>query len=454
MSAVIAIVGRPNVGKSTLFNRIAKKRIAITSDVAGTTRDRIMQATQLQDLDVNIVDTGGLESETETNIENDVQSQAKIGIADANLILFVVDGTQEPTLDDFLAADILRKSNKEVILVVNKCDNQKIEQLAFNFYELGFDDPITISAAHKIGIDQLLDRAHDSLKKQGFTKKTKEKSPEEPLAISILGRPNVGKSSLVNALCGKNKVIVSDVAGTTRDATDTVISYHQKPITLIDTAGIRRRGKIEKGIERFSIIRCFDCIDRSDVCVLVIDYNEGISKQDMHILEFILNKNKGLILVVNKCDLMEDPEEDRKRFSRYLGRKFTFIPWTSVIFISAKERKNIQKIFDISQEILIERQKRVSTGEFNSFLKKVTHKHLPSGNHKTPPKILYAAQTGINPPQFTFIMNDPQLLHFSYRRYLENEIRKEYGFNGTGIDMIFRKRKRRDLKKGIATAER
>jgi len=447
MSAIIAIVGRPNVGKSTLFNRILRKRVAITSEVAGTTRDRIIQQITLEGLNITLVDTGGLEYGKKENIEADIQSQAKLGIEDASIIYFVLDATEEITRDDFLAANLLRKSKKEVILILNKCDNQNIEQLAFNFYELGFDNPITISAAHNSGIDKVLKETTKKLKEMGYAPTKKEKNEDKSIAISILGRPNAGKSSLVNALCGKEKIIVSDIAGTTRDATDTHILYEKQKINLIDTAGIRRRGKIEKGIERFSIMRCLDSINRSDVCVLLLNYEGRISKQDCHIAEFILNEGKGLILAVNKCDLMEEVDEDRAFYTRIISRKFSFIPWASLIFVSAKDRKNIKKILEISIEISKERKKRIRTPEFNDFLQKITHKHLPSGTGKHQPKIYYATQTGINPPEFTFFMNDPERLHFSYRRYIENEIRKEYGFNGTAVNLIFKKRPQKEKKK-------
>ncbi len=453
MSAIVAIVGRPNVGKSTLFNRIVGKRVSIESQIAGTTRDRIFQTCDIEDLKVTFVDTGGIEYGKKENIENDIQSQAKLGIADAHLIYFVLDATQELTQDDFAAADILRKSEKDVILILNKCDNEAIKENMYNFYELGFEEFILTSAIHNRGVEEIIHKTYTTLQKQGFTPSTKQQTEDQPLAVSILGRPNVGKSSLVNALFGKEKVIVSDVAGTTRDATDTKITYQQNPITLIDTAGLRRRGKIEKGIEKFSMLRCMRSIIRSDICVLMINYEEGICKQDQHIAEFILKESKGLILVVNKCDLMEDPEKNRPRFLNYLQRKFTFIPWVSVVFVSAKERKNIFKILEIAQEIATERHKRIRTSELNEFIKAATYKHLPSGYGRTPHKILYVSQTGTNPPEFTFIMNNPEGLHFSYKRYLENEIRKNYGYEGTVIDMIFRKRKRRDLKKGIIEPE-
>lgn len=442
MSAVIAIVGRPNVGKSTLFNRIVGKRVAITSQVAGTTRDRIIQTIKLENLDVLLVDTGGLEDGKKENIEADMQAQARIGIADANIILFVLDASQELTNDDFLAAELLRKSQKEVILVINKCDNRNIEQLAYNFYELGFAEPLTVSAIHNQGTDKIISKCIKTLKKQGFTPKKTSPTDQQKnnLKVSILGRPNAGKSSLVNAFCGKEKVIVSDVAGTTRDSTDTVVQFEEEPVTLIDTAGIRRRGKIEKGIEKYSIIRCINSIERSDVGILLLDYSARIAKQDCHIAQYILNAHKGLIIVVNKCDLMEDPEHDRVHFINLIRRKFSFIPWAAVVFVSALDRKNIHQIFRIAKDIKRERTKRIQTSEFNNFLQKITHKHLPSGKGKQPPKVLYGTQTDINPPQFTIFVNDPEKLHFSYPRYIENQIRKNYGFDGTALEINIKKR--------------
>lgn len=445
-SPIIAIVGRPNVGKSTLFNRLIGKRHAVVSDIAGTTRDRISQKFECHDYQTILVDTGGLEAGKQENIEADIQAQANIAIEDADIILFIIDGSKELTPDDFAAADILRKSKKPSILVANKCDNQKIvEDNIYNLYELGFGAPLQVSAIHKMGIEEVKGTIAKNLKKLKF-KTGKRKIEEDKTNICILGKPNAGKSSLVNALTGSENTIVSNIPGTTRDAIDIEIEYKENKFNLIDTAGLRKRGSIEKGIEKFSAMRCIQGIERSEVVVLLIDGNAGITSQDCHIAEFALEREKGLMLVINKIDLLEKGEEMRNFVIRRLKRRFAFVPWAPIIFISAKNKKNTYQILEQALEIMHERKKRISTAEFNSFMQKTTQKHLPASRKIQKPKFMYASQVDSQPPKFLLFLKNAANLHFSYPRYLENEIRKEYGFNGTAINISFKSKAHKEEK--------
>jgi len=433
----VAIIGRPNVGKSTLFNRLIGKRHAVVAHEAGTTRDRISQKFECNGIETLLVDTGGLEYGKQENIEADIQSQANIAIQDADLTLFIVDISQELTVDDFTAAEILRKSKKPVIFIANKADNESLEENAFNLYELGFGDAIKISAIHKHGIDELKERIHKDLKGLKFSS-SKKKAPSDLTNICILGKPNAGKSSLVNALLGSEKVIVSDIPGTTRDATDTEIEYEGTKYNLIDTAGLKRPGKTKVGIEKFSALRALKAIERSDIVVLLIDGEQGITSQDCHIAEFALAEEKGLMIVINKIDLLEKGETVRNRIISRLRRRFSFVPWAPIVFVSAKNKRNTYEILVQADEIIKEREKRISTAELNSFIQKITQKHLPASRKIRKPKFMYASQVDTAPPKFVMFFKNASDLHFSYPRYLENEIRKEYGFNGTAINLNLR----------------
>jgi GTPase len=440
--AIVAIVGRPNVGKSTLFNRIIGKRLAVIAKEAGTTRDRIQQDFLSNGYNLRLVDTGGLQTGKKKNIEADVEKQAQVAIDKADIILFVIDTIQSLTADDFAVANILRRSKKHVILVANKCDHPNIEENIYNIYELGFGEPVQVSAIHKVGIDILLGEIQDKLKElkiKKSRKKSKAKKVEEKegqIKVSFLGRPNVGKSSLMNSLLGEERVIVSDIPGTTRDATDIDIDYKDSSITIIDTAGIRRRGKIERGIEKFSIIRCKDAIIRSDISVILIDATEPVTSQDLHIVEFALKEKNGIILAVNKSDLTEG--EDKNEILRTIYRKCDFLPWAPVVFISAKNNKNTNQLLDLAIEIYETRHTKIPTPKLNKFLQKTVMKHLPSATGRFKSKLLYGNQTGENPPKFTIFFKNAKHLHFSYRRYIENELRKEFGFNGTPVSITFR----------------
>lgn len=436
---IIAIVGRPNVGKSSLFNRLINRRYAITSAVAGTTRDRIYFHAELNELTVVLVDTGGLEYGKKENIEADVQTQVNLAIQEADLIFFVVDAKEELTIEDFSAAEKLRKSKKPIIFIANKIDHKESGSNIVEMLKFGFGEPIELSAYHNINVSSLVDEAEETLKKQGFKPVTKRKQEKESMNICFLGKPNVGKSSLVNALLGKEKVIVSEIPGTTRDATDTDISWNEQKFTLIDTAGLRRRGKIERGLEKLSSFRSLDAIERSDVVCLILDYAEGIRKQDQHISSYIQEAGKGLILVVNKIDLMEDRQKDEQRTINLLRRRFDFLPWAPILFVSAIKRTHIEKIFELGRQIYHERFKRIDDEELNLFMKEIIFKHHAPAQQNKIPKFFSMEQDAVDPPCFAYYVSDPSVIHFSYRRYLENEIRKKYGFSGTAIRLYFKK---------------
>ncbi|MBU2523669.1 ribosome biogenesis GTPase Der [Patescibacteria group bacterium] len=448
MYPIITIVGRPNVGKSTIFNKLVGKRLSVVSEVAGTTRDRVCMLSKINGYNVMVVDTGGLEIENEGDIESNVKIQAKIGIKEADLVLFVVDSKNELTTEDYHVIEILRKEKKKCLLIANKCDNSNIKDNAVELYRLGLDDPCFASAIHNLGFDELNQRIISFFKKNDIPINKRQKIVDEKMInICFVGKPNVGKSSLVNAICGENRLIVSDKAGTTRDSTDTQIIFEKNKFNLIDTAGLRRRGKIEKGIEKYSVLRTFQALQRSDIGLLIIDYEEGITKQDLHLAGYITDETKGLIIVVNKSDLIEEAEEEQRRFINKIRYKFPFLPWAPVVFTSAINKKNITKIMELAIQIKEERKKRIPTAKMNLFAKKVQIKHpptLPSKKWKTPGKIYYLSQTTIEPPQFVFIVNEPQKFHFSYKRYLENQLRDAYGFVGTSIDLVLRKKSRKD----------
>lgn len=444
MSAVVAIVGRPNVGKSTLFNRLAGKRKAIESDVAGTTRDRIYESVDIEGYQVMLVDTGGLEpNKTGTDIEANVQEQSKAAIAGADVIVFVVNIRDELTSEDFHAADLLRRSKKPVILVANKSDNPRFEELRFNFYELGFGEPVAVTALHSFGVDELESRIAEELEKQGFELASGEEKPDDNrIRIAFLGRPNVGKSTMVNALFGKKMVVTSEIPGTTRDATQIPFEYKKVPFTLIDTAGIRRRGKIEKGLEKYSILRSMQSIDEADICVLMLDFEEGVTQQDCHVAQYILEQNKGLILVMNKVDQFKGKErEDAEHMAVHdLQNQMPFLPWAPVIFASALERRNIFQVLELAIEITEQRNRKIPQEDLDVWLSQALIKHPPRGQRgKHRFAVLGVKQDGVNPPTFVFHCQWPEIMHFSYGRFLENELRATFGFTGTSLRMIFKK---------------
>lgn len=444
MSAVVAIVGRPNVGKSTLFNRLVGKRRAIESSVPGTTRDRLYDKTLMDDYAVLLVDTGGLELGKEGDtIEASVQEQSKIAIDGADVILFIVDVREDPTAEDFHAASLLRKSKKPVLLVANKCDNPRFEEQRYNLYELGFGEPIPVTALHSFGLEELESRVGDELKKLDFEQDgLTEKPKEDRIRIAFLGRPNVGKSTMVNGLFGKKMVVVSEVPGTTRDSTEIDFEYKDHKFTLVDTAGIRRRGKVEPGIEKYSILRTMQSVDEADVCVLMLSFDEGILNQDCHVSQYILEQKKGLLLVVNKMDLV-DPKKKEQAEHMYIHRlktKMSYLPWAPVVFASALERRNIFQVLELSAEISEERRKTVPKKDLRVWLQMALDKHPPNmsrGKHRF--TVSNVEQVSTEPPTFVFTCNWPEVMHFSYGRYLENGLRENFGFVGTALKLIFRK---------------
>lgn len=441
MLPVVAIVGRPNVGKSSLFNRLVGKRHAIESVISGTTRDIVSRRVKFFDQEVLLVDTGGLEIDSDGDIEADVQSQARTAIEGADLVVFVVDVRTDLTASDFHAANLLRKSGKACVMVANKCDHvSSLEEKTFNFYELGFGEPVAISAIHGTGLDKLKTDVLAGLGDLGLFTEGEPEPPQEGIRLSFVGRPNVGKSSLINALFGKSKVIVSDVPGTTRDAVETPFEYEGDSFVLIDTAGVRKRGKVEKGIEKYSVMRSLQAIEDSDICVLVIDGSDGVRAQDLHVVEFVLEQGKGLIVVVNKIDTFEDQEKMRYRYAGLLRKRMAFVPWAPVVFTSAKKRTNIIPLLQVAKQIDEARHIEVDAKGLAFWLDEVIEGHVPSGGRGIKrSEVLGVEQTGVNPPAFTFKVRHPDKLHFSYVRYLENRLRESFGFEGTSIKIGFKK---------------
>ncbi len=437
---IIAIVGRPNVGKSSLFNRLINKRLAITSKIPGTTRDRIYYRTDFEGIDTVLVDTGGLEYGKKENIEADVRAQVHLAVEEADLIFFVVDARENLVISDYEAAELLRKSGKRILFIANKTDTSAAKNNIPEFAALGFGEAVEISAYHNIGIDVLTDETVNILKQMGFTETVHNEIKPASLNLCFLGKPNVGKSSLVNALLGKPKIIVSDIAGTTRDTIDTEITYNDKLYNLIDTAGLRRRGKIERGLEKLSSFRSLDAIERSDIVCLILDYKEGIRRQDQHIASYVIEAGKGLILIVNKIDLMDDRELEENKTLGILRRRFEFTPWAPVIFVSALRKTNVEKILDLAAQIQNDRFLRLTEDELNGFMKETVFKHLPPAMGKRLTKFYSMTQVRVNPPIFAFSVNNPQPINFSYRRYLENELRKRWPFTGTPIKIFIDKK--------------
>ncbi|MDP2918847.1 MAG: ribosome biogenesis GTPase Der [Dehalococcoidia bacterium] len=428
--SIVAIIGRQNVGKSTLLNRLAHKRVAIVEDMPGTTRDRVFADAVWQDKEFTLVDTGGLEIGPETELERGVRAQVNTAIQEADLLLYVTDVKDGIMPTDYEIADMLRKTEKPVILVVNKTDNDKLEAQAVEFYQLGLGDPIPISAHHARGTGELLDRIVDMLP-------AIEHIPSEPqmMKVAIVGRPNVGKSMLLNTLLGQERSIVSEMPGTTRDAIDTPIDFQGKSVVLIDTAGIRRRGQVEVGVERYSVLRALRAIDRCDVALLVLDATELVTAQDMHVAGYIQQAEKGIVLVVNKWDLVTD--KNTAHWEETLRANLKFVVYAPVMFVSAKTGQGIEDILPVSEKVYAERIKRLADAEVRSVVQQALAAHPPPRRGRRELVIKGGTQTGISPPAFTFRVNDAKLMHFSYRRYLENQLRQAFGFAGTPIRLEF-----------------
>jgi GTP-binding protein len=430
----VAIVGRPNVGKSTLFNRVVGERTAIVEDRARTTRDRLYGEAEWRDRRFTVIDTGGLVPDAVEGYSALIREQVETALAEADAILFVVDATSGVTGIDREIADELRQAAKPVLLLVNKADNERRRGFATEFYELGLGEPMPLSAYHGAGVREVNDELIRLLPEG------REEARPEQLRLAIAGRPNVGKSALVNAILGEERVIVSEEAGTTRDAVDTLLLYGDRPVTLIDTAGIRRPGKVERGIEKYSVLRARQSIERCDVAVVLLDATQGVTSQDMHIAGHVVDAYKGMIIALNKWDLVEDTEESREEFARKTLRRFRFAPWAPLAFVSARTGLNVDGLLDLALEVGENRSLRIATSEVNAALREAVAAHPPSSPGRRPLRLKYATQAEIRPPTFVIFANDASLLHFSYRRYLENHFRRRFGFEGTAIKLEFRSR--------------
>lgn len=443
---LVAIVGRPNVGKSTFFNRVVGERLAIVEDVPGTTRDRIYGDGEWNGRHFTLIDTGGLEFEfdkpldtsTEEGLSEEIamqiRGQAQLAIEEADVILFMVDAKTGITASDREIANILRRTNKPVILAANRADSEERRLNAVEFYELAIGDPIAVSSYHGTNTGDLLDKIVENLPP------SPEDEEDKNVRIAIIGRPNVGKSRLLNSILGQERVIVSDVPGTTRDAIDTEIRVGDKEVTLIDTAGIRRAGRIDQGIEKWSVMRTLRAVNRCTVVLLVIDASEGVTAQDAHIAGYALEQSKGIVLVINKWDKVEKDTNTMNEFTKNIREELDFIAWAPMVFISAKFGQRVNRVLDLAMHVSEERQKRVPTASINKLIREAVAEHQPATKPGKWFKILYVTQADVNPPTFVFSVNDAKSLHFSYERYLENRIRQAFGFEGTPIRMIFRSR--------------
>lgn len=433
---IVAIVGRPNVGKSTLFNRLIGERRAVTHELPGTTRDRLYGKADWNGREFSLVDTGGIGVGLADALLPEVIGQAEEAIREADVIIFLVDAQGGATAADLEVAELLRRANKPVVLAANKVENRRSELASNEFYQLGLGDPLPLSALQGLGTGDLLDAISERLP----ALEAQAAESTEAVSIAIVGRPNVGKSSLLNAIAGERRSIVDDRPGTTRDSVDTLVQHEGQSILLIDTAGIRRRGRIEQGVEKFSVLRAMRSIERADVAALLIDAVEGITAQDTHLAGYTEEAGKGLIVAVNKWDLIEKDGHTADDFTAQLRRALDFVPYAPTAFISALTGQRVRKVLDLSLEIQNERRKRVATAALNNLVHEVSAAHRVSLRGR-PLKFFYAAQVEIAPPTFVFFVNDPAMVHFSYRRYLENKLRAAFGFNGTAIRLVFKGRR-------------
>ncbi len=435
LKPVVAIVGRPNVGKSTLFNRLIGARQAIVEDIPGTTRDRLYADAEWRERAFVVIDTGGLVPDAEEGYSALIRDQVGTALMEADAVLFIVDAVSGITSTDREIAEELRRTDRPVLLLANKADNEARRGLAVEFYELALGDPMAISAYHGQGIREVQDRLLELLPPSPL------EVPVDRLRMAVVGRPNVGKSALINVILGQERVIVSEEAGTTRDAVDTLFEYGDRQMVLIDTAGIRRPGRVERGIEKYSVMRARQAIERCDVAVLVLDATQKLAAQDMHIAGYLADAYKGLIIAVNKWDLIEeDTEDNRETYARRTLARLKFAPWAPLAFVSAKTSLNVDGLLDLALEVDEARSLRIPTAEVNAALREAVAAHPPSSPGPRPARIKYATQAEIRPPTFVFFANDARLIHFSYRRYLENRFRRRFGFEGTAIKMEFRSR--------------
>lgn len=433
---IVAIVGRPNVGKSTLFNKLAGQRISIVQDTPGVTRDRVYAQAEWLNYNFTMIDTGGIEPEREDIIVKQMRRQANIAIETADVIIFVVDGKEGLTPADHEVANMLRKSKKEVVLVVNKVDSLKEEENAWEFYNLGIGDPVTISASQALGLGDMLDRVVEN-----FDKYNEEDEEDEFIRIAMIGKPNVGKSSLINRLLGEERLIVSDVPGTTRDSIDSALETEHGKFILVDTAGLRRKSKVKEEIERYSVIRTYAAIERADVCILMIDATEGVTEQDEKIIGYAHEMNKAIMVIVNKWDLIEKDDKTMQRYKEDLQMNLKFLKYAKYLFISAKTGQRTHKVLETAKECYNNYSKRIPTGILNEVINKAVLMKEPPIVGLKRMKIYYATQVAAKPPKFIFFVNDSSASHFSYERYLENQLRESFDFSGTGIQIEYRERK-------------
>lgn len=425
----VALAGRPNVGKSTLFNKIAGRRISIIEDTPGVTRDRIYANASYQGKEFNIVDTGGIDTETLT-FNNEIKMQAEIAIKEADVIVFIVDGKEGITEGDKIVQEILRKANKKVIVAINKGDTNEAKENQYEFYELGFDDYVLISGIHNIGYIDLLDKITEDFKEQIEDQDTR-------LKFSIIGRPNVGKSSLINALLNEERVVVSNIAGTTRDSIDSILKYNGEEYILIDTAGMRKKGKVYESIEKYSLLRSLEAIDRSDICLVVINAEEGIKEHDKHIAGYAIEKGKGIIFVVNKWDKATNTIDE---FNIIMKNEFQFATYAKIVYLSALTKKRINTLMPEVLKVKEAIVREAKTSVLNDMIRDAYMLNMPPSYKGKRLKIYFVSQTGIKPPKFTFRVNDKGLVHFSYERYLENKIRENFNYEGTPIILQFKNR--------------
>lgn len=439
MKPLIAIVGRPNVGKSTLFNKIVGKRIAIVEDTPGVTRDRIYADGEWLNYHFTLIDTGGIEPESEDIIAKQMRRQAELAIETAHVIVFIVDGRAGLTSADEEVAELLRRSKKPVVLVVNKLDHPKFEDEIYDFYALGIGTPIGISAEQGLGLGDMLDEI------VAYFPRIEEEAAEENPSIAIVGRPNVGKSSLVNALLGQERTIVSDVPGTTRDAIDTPFIWNEKEYTLIDTAGIRRKRSVEdETVERYSVIRSLAAIRRCDVALIVVDAERGLSEQDVKIAGYVHEEGKASVVIVNKWDLIEKDTYTADKFKKDMLVDLAFMSYVPMLFISAKTGQRVNKVMELAEYALAQNSMRISTGKLNGVVSEAITMNEPPVSSGRRLRIYYTTQVSIKPPTFVIFVNEPDLMHFSYKRYLENFIRKSFELKATPIRIIIRKRERNE----------
>ena len=437
---IVAIVGRPNVGKSTLFNALAGRNIAIVKDTPGVTRDRIYADVSWLDMDFTLIDTGGIEPDSSDVILSQMRAQAQIAIDTADVIIFITDVRQGLVDADDKVADMLRRSHKPIVLAVNKVDNMaKYLPDVYEFYNLGLGDPIPISAANKLGFGDMLDEVT-----RHFDRSYLEEEEDERPRIAIIGKPNVGKSSMINALLGENRVLVSDIPGTTRDAIDTIIERDGKEYVFIDTAGLRRKSKIKEELERYSIVRAVAAVEKADVVIVVISAEEGITEQDAKIAGIAHERGKGIIIAVNKWDAIEKDDKTIYRFSDKVRQVLSFMPYARLLFVSAKTGQRMEKLFELIDVVVENHSRRIQTGVLNEIITEATALNQPPSDKGKRLKIFYTTQVAVKPQTFVVFVNDKVLMHFSYLRYLENKIREAFGFEGTPLKFFVRERKERE----------